>query len=534
MQATLISRSPHLDSQGQSTTQDYTLDVVLPGKGRREIQAVATVPASEWSSNSVNGHAHAGVAQSADVESSSAHYRPHSLPSSFSPLGSNSPHEFATFVQGREAWLANPEFRDGVEESLRVFAEKSDETEGFLINTTVTDGFSGLTPLFLELLRDEFGGGGGKGQIWVTGMVEDERGWDRPASDRSLSHLLLSPALALPSLMDLSSLVLPVQPLYTFSPTDPRETGWTKYFRKDLDEHERLNAMGVVREMALGGVGEELRVPGSLSSLISQLTWRGSNANIAHLSGAAPMPPAEHFGDGKAGMARLKASWKDFSVLRPEEMGKERVRPRPRPATPYAQSSVLRGMSFEETQALGPLLEESAGPLREPLSRWVTADAPYPLLPSTPSVFSGLLPNGRPLTLPTPTLTDPHTSGGLFGLPDPSFPPASSYTVQPNSIPILTTVSTTPDVRYWIRHLRDGLKEMKRVRNSVVREVEGGEFGVGFGGVEEVREGLEGVVDAFGGEDDEDNGDGQGGKDEDEDWSATEPKEEFDDFEFDT
>lgn len=57
------------------------------------------------------------------------HYRPHSLPSSFSPLGSNSPNEFATFVQGREAWLANPEFRDGVEESLRVFAEKSDETE---------------------------------------------------------------------------------------------------------------------------------------------------------------------------------------------------------------------------------------------------------------------------------------------------------------------------------------------------------------------------------------------------------------------
>lgn len=47
----------------------------------------------------------------------------------------------------------------------------------------MTDGFSGLTPLFLELLRDEFGGGGGKGQIWVTGMVEDEREWDRPASE---------------------------------------------------------------------------------------------------------------------------------------------------------------------------------------------------------------------------------------------------------------------------------------------------------------------------------------------------------------
>jgi hypothetical protein len=57
-----------------------------------------------------------------------SHYKPHAL-AGFSPFGSDEPNEFATFVQGREAWLSNQELREEVEEDLRSFAEGSDFTE---------------------------------------------------------------------------------------------------------------------------------------------------------------------------------------------------------------------------------------------------------------------------------------------------------------------------------------------------------------------------------------------------------------------
>jgi hypothetical protein len=37
---------------------------------------------------------------------------------------------------------------------------------------------------------------------------------------------------------------------------------------------------------------------------------------------------------------------------------------------PYARYSILRGLDFEDSQALGPVLEEYVKPLREPLVRW--------------------------------------------------------------------------------------------------------------------------------------------------------------------
>lgn len=37
---------------------------------------------------------------------------------------------------------------------------------------------------------------------------------------------------------------------------------------------------------------------------------------------------------------------------------------------PYAQYSVVRGLGFEESQEMGPLLEKSAQPLRDPIARW--------------------------------------------------------------------------------------------------------------------------------------------------------------------
>lgn len=158
------------------------------------------------------------------------------------------------------------------------------------------------------------------------------------------------------------------------------------------------------------------REPGTLPSLIEQLNWRG-NTKIAHLSGMTPVVPADAFWDLKDGKSRkeavqrVKGSWKDFSVLRAEALTKDGVRPVPcmssrlrgegyeggsvnvtdffplvsslfgqrKPSTPFAQYSIVRGLDFEESQALGPLLEDAVLPLREPFSRWFVSFPQPPL-----------------------------------------------------------------------------------------------------------------------------------------------------------
>ncbi|GAA5892952.1 hypothetical protein JCM6882_006903 [Rhodosporidiobolus microsporus] len=553
MEATLITRT-----HGAQTTEDRTLEIVLAGQGKQPREAVAQVPSEEWSSSLSGSHTFAAASQ---PRSLNRHLQTHALPASLLPSSSSSSSaspsggtEFATFVQGRQAWQENLELREGVEDGLRRFAEGADITEGYLLTTPFSDGFSGLTPSFLELARDEFGGGTGKASVWVTGMLEDG-GSEEGRSERSSAHHLLSPLLSLSHLLSssLCSTFLPIQPSYSFSPADPREGGWTRYLRKDLDEKERKEAAEAVRDVGLRGAGEEFREPGALPDLIFLLNWRG-NTPVAHLSSMAPVPSAEDL--GLAGLKteaekvrRLKEGWKDWSVLRAPALDAEGVKPRPPPATPYAQYSIVRGFNLHESQALGPLLEKAVEPLREPFSRWVSLEPPYPITPSFPPIFAGLLPTGRPINLARPSfplssLTESTTnpsaaSGALFGLPNPLYPPTSSYTIPPTSIPVLSTLSTTPDSRYWFRAVLRGVRELRRVRSPVLREYEEGEYGVGREGVEEAVEGWEGLVDAYGGggldEEGEDEegalgGVGGEGKDVDEDWSATEPKEEEFDF----
>lgn len=108
----------------------------------------------------------------------------------------------------------------------------------------------------------------------------------------------------------------------------------------------------------------------------------------------------------------------------------------------------------------------------------------------------------------------------MFGLPDTRFPLPTSYIVQPQSVRILTTLSTTPTTRYLFEDLRTKLKELVRTRDGVLREFEQGEFGVGREGILECLEKLETLGDNYrNGEDDDDD---EVDKDEDENWDDTE------------
>lgn len=137
-------------------------------------------------------------------------------------------------------------------------------------------------------------------------------------------------------------------------------------------------------------------------------------------------------------------------------------------------------------------------------------------------MFRSLLPNGRPLVLQPPLPSDPARAPyGIFGAPDPLvLHTQDNYVVQPQSIPLLTTLETTPESRHYLRHLSNGVKELLRVRSRVLWEYEEGEYGLERDGIIEAREALESLADRYaaGGHGDEE----EDHMDEDENWQEQE------------
>ncbi|ORY88902.1 tubulin domain-domain-containing protein [Leucosporidium creatinivorum] len=500
MEAVLVSRNPGTDQHGILTTADYTLHLSLGGE-----------PESEWPGSSKAG-SHPSVQQ--DSLPTDLYTKPRAL-AGFSSFGSGETNEFATWIQGREAFLSNPKLREGCEDDMRSFAERSDHTEGFMLSSPISDGFSGFTSIFLETLRDEFP----KNSIFTTAMLSDALGWKREDTERSKNQRLLNAALSMQHFEELSSMVLPIQPPSAWEDKAP----WTKFLRDDVPRPE---AYSFVLNAHLQSANSELREPDSLNSIITQLNWRGDN-KICHLTGSTPLLPPHLLG-GAAGQQALKESLKDFSVFsQPRTDEDKALGKKERRSEPFAQYSVVRGYETEETQALGPILEAST-PLKEPLSTWICLPHPYPLTPTSPPIFRSLLPTGRPLILAPPPNYDPYSPQGLFGLPDPLFLHTQShYFVQPASVPILTTLSTSPDARHLLRHLSSGVKELLRTRSRSLVEYEEGEYGIGREGITECRERLETLADGYAGGIEEEE-DGMGEKDEDENWEATEQQEDSD------
>ncbi|GAA5976550.1 hypothetical protein JCM10908_005541 [Rhodotorula pacifica] len=536
MECCLITRSPVAGPDGNPTTQDLTLEISLARDAKRSRQAIDTLPASEWSTSSTV-HASAGHAN----EPVDPTYKQHALPG-WSKLGSGESDEFATFAQGRSAWEDSAELQEEVEDDLRLFAERSDHTEGFLLTSSMSSGFSGLTTAFVEHVRDEFP----KTVLWTTGMLENARSWQRPDSERSKAQRMLNEALALVALEDFATMVLPIQPVKAWeAPADLKEgelrilpgQEWRKYVRDDVDS---ATAYETLRTIHLQSAGTELREVEALSTITEQLNWRGDN-KVASLSGMNPIAPRANWSKNDTDATKeLKRSTKDWSAYEDDEGSRaNEQRHRRRDGddeVPFAQYSVVRGLDFEESQEMGPLLEKSAQPLRDPIARWVSLPDPYPLDPArmTP-IFRGLHPStGHPLVLPSaPGLplvssTPQPANAPLFGLSDPRYPSALSFTAQqPRSIPILTTLSTTPRSRDWFRHLSRGIGELRRVRAGVL-----GEYEVALGGregIDECRERLDALWDEYGGgAADEDEQEAQAAKDEDENWDATEQQDDWD------
>ncbi|KAM0788396.1 hypothetical protein ACM66B_001534 [Microbotryomycetes sp. NB124-2] len=518
MEAVLVTRNASADAQGNTTTLDLRLTVQLPDAALQSTKQLVQLPATEWPGSSTAGsHPDVDSKRTTPADLRVSTVRTHAL-SRFSAFGADETNELATFVQGKEAFWDDGRLRDDLEEDMRSFAERSDHTEGFMLSTSISDGFGGFTSAFLEQLRDEHP----KSCLFTTAMIHDAYGWKRTDTERSQTQRTLNAALSIQSLEEFSSMLLPVQPPAAWRD----EAEWTRFLRQDIDRHETylyvLNAQ-------LQSMNTELREPGVLDQVVSQLNWRGDN-KIAHLAGLTPMLPPHHL-EGRAGQRTLSGSIKDFSAWDPQKVQAAHARRRSSRSTPYSQYAVVRGFDDDDVQALGPILEAST-PLKEPLSTWVCLPQPYPVLRTAPPIFRSLLPNGRPLDLKPPPNTDATSRAALFGLPDPLFlHTQSTYFVQPESVPVLTALSTTPDARHYLRHLSNSLKELIRTRSRLLYEYEDGEHGLGRDGVREVQERLETLVDTYtsGAADEDDDGGHDEDKDVDEDWTATEQRDELED-----
>ncbi|BGP30427.1 mtDNA inheritance, partitioning of the mitochondrial organelle [Rhodotorula toruloides] len=538
LEAVLVCRA-----DGQDATYDQTLDVVLAGQGKTPRQALEAIPASDWST-SASPHAHRTAAQPVPTAGASSSYRTHAV-KGYSPFGSGDTGEFATFRQGREVWDEDVELREAVEDDLRLFAERADHCEGFILTSSSSTAFSGLSSSFLTYtIRDDFP----KLPVWSTGTLTNARGWKRADTGRSKAQRVLNEALALVEMDEYASMYMPVQPVRGWD--EKREEGWRKYLRDDVD---RFESYKTVLTMHLQSAGSELREPGALSDIPTLLNYR-TTTRIASISGMAPLLTEPWLrrrteeGESEEGwrervrvMEKGWSAWEEEDVER-DEKADDPSRPSKRTISnglspssrtdqiPYARYSILRGLDFEESQALGLVLEEFVKPLREPLVRWVSLPDPYPLLlGSTPPVFRGLHPQtGLPLVLPpTPLPKLPSASSStsvLFGNDPtaPKWPSAVDFTQQPASIPLMTTLSTDPaQTTPYVKHLLSTLTELRRVRAPVLKEYEAdGEDGSTWS---ECREALERVLDEYGGGELD-----EGDKDEDEDWEATEQQDDFD------
>ncbi|KAM0754747.1 hypothetical protein T439DRAFT_321787 [Meredithblackwellia eburnea MCA 4105] len=460
--------------KGQQSTKDYNINLNLDDQLASQSNLKELKP-EEWSNQQPDKD---------DYHKPDRSTRNHSL-TGFSSFGSHNSNEFATFIQGKDAYLSNHRLKELCEEDVRSFAEQSDHIEGFMLTTPSSNAFGGFAASFLETVRDDFI----KHPIFTTSIISNSHDWKRPDTERSIQQRLLNDALTLQSLEELSSIIMPIQPPSSWD-DHPK---WTRFLRDDVPKRDTYSQILTTH---LQSANSELREVDGLNSVTSQLNWRGDN-KIAHLEGASPLLPPEHL-EGPQGVQILKDSFKDFSVF-PSSHGRKKKTARsgdPELRKPFAQYSIVRGYEDEELQRLGTVLEGTTA-LVEPLSVWVALPDPYPVLPSALPIYRSLIPTGRPLVIAPPPNPDPLSPAGLFGLPDPLFPTASTYFVQPRSVPILTTLSTSPSARFWLSHLSLGVKELVRVRSPFLWEYENGEYGIGRDGINECRERLETLADNY-------------------------------------
>ncbi|CAO1634430.1 unnamed protein product, partial [Sympodiomycopsis kandeliae] len=399
---------------------------------------------------------------------------------------------FESFEQGwarAKDWERDHETMDT---SLRFLLEAADQPQGFNILQQSTDAWSGFAHWNLEQMVDEYPKldklvwslrwGSGLGDL-SSDSLEDEAQL-RTARIRSMNE-----ALSLVMAGETASLFTPLNlPKWSAEEGDSKPQ-WANHLRSDirskLYDDEAYWTSLLASHFETATLGMRLRTsPITASALTSQLNWRG-DTHIAQLGGCLPIPllapmeapldpieallasrgynprpgqlrseergaggrfdPAEI---GRAGAKEIAKSWTTLSaasssVVRPRKRTSSKTESSS--AKPFAMRTIARdaqagaqAITESSTQEWMAGAKEDGGlGLEEPWGRSLFTPLDQPILATNPAIYQDLTSNGRPW---------PRSSSS-----------SASSSNRPKSLPLLSTLSTTPDSYTHIKNAMNTL-----------------------------------------------------------------------------
>ena len=449
---------------------------------------------------------------------------------------------FETFSQGVKYFDELEAQQEVLDSNIRWFAEDADMLQGFQYSIDTSDAFGGLGARYVEELVDEFpkvtqlvfGAAWGNTRY----VPEEGEGADATWENRLARIRRMNNLLSLVQFMELSTVVAPVRV--------PKKSaqlgeGWRRYLaRIELDDMHHTAAL-VSAHLETATLGTRLKSRSeTLASLTSRLNWR-RDTKLVHLGGSLPMPyptpvsatasshdrnlnaaadPLEVFlqsyGYGSDRDARLRqrgapiesrsdlidrgvglalSSYVDLSL--PSSLaGGEKMRKKLlyNLSRPYSHTAVLRNSNLEDARLGLGMLDSMLAHIREPFGHGVYIPQSYNVLSSFPNFFANLDSSSKLIT-------------------DQNLESTNARRVKPKDVPVLSSLAATPSSVYLLKEAMETVKEALNGHAPLAA------FGLDSedarDGLKEVREQIEGWIDAYsvnndGGSEDDNEGSGMG------------------------
>ncbi|KAJ9474292.1 Protein DML1 [Pseudozyma hubeiensis] len=456
---------------------------------------------------------------------------PGSYNAAHSPSNSDGRTRFETYSQGVAQFDQLESQHEVLDSNIRWFAEDADLLQGFQYTIDTSDAFGGLGCKYLENLVDEFpklshlvfGAGWGNTKN-VPEDAGDSASWEnRLARIRRINNLQ-----SLTQMMEFSTVAAPLR-IPDWQGDGQVGANWRRYLgRIDLGDMHHAAALGSAHlETATLGTRLKSRSE-TLSSLTARLNWR-RDTKLVHLGGALPVPyptplssssiggsmdpvdallksygygdcdsrarqrgaPLEPESDLSArGAKHLFSTWLDLSLPTDLSGGeKRRQRLLQHLSRPYSHIAVLRNSNLDQARLGLGMLDSILSQINPPFGQGVYIPQSYNVLSSYPNFFTLLDKHSNPLTDATMQ--------------------SRRKVARPNSLPVLSSLSATPSSVYLFKEARDTVNEVLNGHLPLIAYGLDGDDA--RDGLKEIRENIEGWIDAYSvGEEDEEEEDGMG------------------------
>ncbi|SPO24113.1 related to DML1 - essential protein involved in mtDNA inheritance [Ustilago trichophora] len=461
---------------------------------------------------------------------------PGSYNSADQPLNADGRTRFETFSQGTKHFDELEGQQEVLDSNIRWFAEDANLLQGFQYSIDTSDAFGGLGSKYLENLVDEFpkvshlvfGSGWGNTQD-VSEEVKNAAWENRLSRIRRMNNVQ-----SLVQFMEFSTVVTPLS-VPSWAGDAQVGENWRKYLgRIDLSNmHHAAALVSAHLETATLGTRMKSRSE-TLSSLTSRLNWR-KDTKLVHLGGVLPlaypkplgsysganpmMDPVDAllqsygYGDRDArqrqrgaplesesdlaarGAKLILSSWLDLSL--PSTLtGGEKIRKKLlyNLSRPYSHTAVLRNTDHGDARLGLGMLDSILSHIRQPFGEGVYIPQSYNVLSSFPNFFTQLDSDSKPVTAATTVNA------------------SNSKVAKPKDVPMLSSLSATPSSVYLLKEARETVSEALKGHAPIAAYGLDGEDA--RDGLKEIREQIEGWIDAYSVNNDgasgEEDGDGMG------------------------